>query len=197
MAQTLACPECGETLQVPGELLGKLVQCPQCKHSFTATADETPTPAEPVPVDSAVSDDRPKESSRRPVPVDNDDEDAPPPSIKKDKPGRVTAIGAMALAGGITAVTMFLVLGGATGGFCCIWPGTYYSLVVGILAIIRGGNILGDRAHEQPLPKNIAIMLMVNIINGDVTSFVLGIIMMVFCGEKDVIDYFKKPSPVN
>ena len=193
MSQKIACPECGDTLQVPNDLLNKLVQCPQCKHSFTATAAEPSEPA-PIHADVAISD-SPSKKSRRPV--EDEDDDAPPPSIRKVKPGHVTAIGIMALVAGITAITMFLVLGGGSGGICCIWPGTYYSLVVGIIAIVHGAGILGEQASERPLPKNIAIMLIVNIINGDVTSLVLGIVMLVFCGEKDVIDYFRKPAPVS
>ena len=40
MAQLVACPECQKHLQVPDELLGKRVQCPECKHTFTATVAE-------------------------------------------------------------------------------------------------------------------------------------------------------------
>jgi predicted Zn finger-like uncharacterized protein len=36
MSQLVACPECGKQLQVPDDLLGKNVQCPECKHTFTA-----------------------------------------------------------------------------------------------------------------------------------------------------------------
>jgi predicted Zn finger-like uncharacterized protein len=36
MSQLVACPECKKHLQVPDDLLGKKVQCPECKHTFTA-----------------------------------------------------------------------------------------------------------------------------------------------------------------
>lgn len=36
MNQTLACPDCGRSLNVPDTLAGHLVKCPACHHSFTA-----------------------------------------------------------------------------------------------------------------------------------------------------------------
>ena len=41
MAQLITCPECNKHLQVPEELLGKRVQCPECKHTFTAASEES------------------------------------------------------------------------------------------------------------------------------------------------------------
>src|SRR5215475_13421618 len=38
MSQLITCPECKKHLQVPDDLIGKQVQCPECKHTFTATA---------------------------------------------------------------------------------------------------------------------------------------------------------------
>lgn len=40
MSQLIACPECKKHLQVPEDLIGKKVQCPECKHTFTAAAPE-------------------------------------------------------------------------------------------------------------------------------------------------------------
>ena len=36
MPQLIACPECKKHLQVPEDLMGKTVQCPECQHTFTA-----------------------------------------------------------------------------------------------------------------------------------------------------------------
>jgi Zn-finger nucleic acid-binding protein len=199
MAQMIACPECDKTLQVPDDLIGKLVQCPRCQHTFIATgtdnAIESPKTAQPGPTRIDKDDDLEDEGSKRRSRsrVDDDDDDTVP-SIRKRKPGHVTSLGVMALVGGIVGVSMFLLLVGGSGLACCLWPGTYYSLVAGILAIIRGAALLGERAFEQPLPKTIAILMIINIINGDVINLVLGIIMMVFCDEGDVIEYFRKPA---
>jgi predicted Zn finger-like uncharacterized protein len=46
MAQViLNCPQCQRPLRVTDELLGRLVKCPACQHTFTA-----PTSVEPAPV---------------------------------------------------------------------------------------------------------------------------------------------------
>ena len=39
MAHLITCSECKKQLQVPDELIGKKVQCPECKHTFTAETD--------------------------------------------------------------------------------------------------------------------------------------------------------------
>src|SRR5262245_17329271 len=40
MSQLVACPECKKHLQVPDDLIGKKVQCPECKATFTAKSPE-------------------------------------------------------------------------------------------------------------------------------------------------------------
>lgn len=42
MAELIACPDCKKHLQVPEDLLGKTVQCPECKHTFTAALPGAP-----------------------------------------------------------------------------------------------------------------------------------------------------------
>ena len=39
MAHLITCPECKKNLQVPDDLIGKKVQCPECKHTFTAQVE--------------------------------------------------------------------------------------------------------------------------------------------------------------
>jgi DNA-directed RNA polymerase subunit M/transcription elongation factor TFIIS len=196
MTHMIACPECGQTLQAPSELLGTAVQCPKCQHAFTAAApaENKKQSAAPVAPRDAPKEDEAMEEKRR---VRDDDANLRElRSIKRDqKPGHVTGLGIMALIGGICAMLWAIGAGGLSAGACCVWPGTYYSLVIGIIAIVRGSALLGDNAHDQPLPKTLAILMIINIINGDITNFVLGIIMLTFCGEKEVIAYFKKPTP--
>ena len=45
MAQLIPCPDCKKQLQVPDELLGKLVQCPECRQTFTARLREDVIPS--------------------------------------------------------------------------------------------------------------------------------------------------------
>ena len=40
MSHLISCPECNKQLQVPDDLIGKTVQCPECRHSFTAEAPD-------------------------------------------------------------------------------------------------------------------------------------------------------------
>jgi hypothetical protein len=46
---SLPCPSCGRALNFPESLRGALVQCPACRHSFTAPEEEPPAPACPPP----------------------------------------------------------------------------------------------------------------------------------------------------
>src|SRR5262245_48213812 len=39
MSHLISCPECKKHLQVPDDLIGKKVQCPECKHTFTAQVE--------------------------------------------------------------------------------------------------------------------------------------------------------------
>jgi hypothetical protein len=109
---------------------------------------------------------------------------------REERPGKVQAIAIMTLIGGIYAILHFLGGGAASYGICCLWPGLYYALVVGILAIIKGSQLLGQDARLQPPPKTIAILMIIEIINIDIICTVLGIIILVFCGDPEVEDFF-------
>jgi hypothetical protein len=118
-----------------------------------------------------------------------------------ERPGKVQAIAIMTLIGGIVAclnsaaVIAYLgLVGVASGGFgcvCCLWPGPYYGLTAGILAIVKGSQLLGENASHVPAPRGTAILLIVNIINLDVIGLVLGIICLVFCSDPEVEDFFR------
>jgi hypothetical protein len=110
---------------------------------------------------------------------------------RDERPGKVQAISIMTLIGGIYAVLHFLVGGVGSYGMCCLWPGLYYAIVVGILAIIKGSQLLGQDARHQAPPKTIAILMIIEIINFDVICTVLGIIVLVFCGDPEVEEYFQ------
>jgi hypothetical protein len=48
MKTIVSCPECRRDLQVPDELLGRSVQCPDCKHPFVAQSLDAPIPVTSV-----------------------------------------------------------------------------------------------------------------------------------------------------
>src|SRR5579871_4490866 len=60
MTTVVACPQCRQELKLPEELVGRAVQCPECKHTFTAAVTPAATPAAPgapppLPPQTAVS----------------------------------------------------------------------------------------------------------------------------------------------
>jgi hypothetical protein len=107
------------------------------------------------------------------------------------RPGRVEAIGIMMLVGGIVALSY----GGLASKlhFFHIQPAlAAYSFVLGIMAIIRGIRILGKRGQFQRSPRTVAIMQIINIINGDVPNLVLGLITLSFLKDPAVRRYFRE-----
>jgi hypothetical protein len=118
----------------------------------------------------------------------------PEPGAAPKRPEKVQTIGVMMLVGGIYAILHFLGVGGGSGFACCIWPGLYYALVVGILAIVKGSALLGANPQNETAPKAVAIMQIVNIINFDVVNCVLGVLTLIFLGEPQMQGYFRNPD---
>jgi hypothetical protein len=199
---TITCPACGRPLRVPENLLGQMVKCPSCMHTFAApdSLEEVPTPRRPEPERQPEPPPRPRDDDRddyrervRRRPADEDEEDYRAGRRGDDKPGKVQAIAIMTLVGGIHALLVGLVglLIGVGTCVCLLWPGTYYSIVLGILAVIKGSQLLGTDAHRQAPPQAIAIMQIVNIVNGDVPNCVMGILTLVFLSEKPIARFFR------
>lgn len=121
--------------------------------------------------------------------VEDDYEDRPR-WRSRQKPGQIQAVGIMLLVGGILA--LLLVLSWAAGTICFIflWPPIYLELVVGILAIIRGTNMI-NRDDQGP-PKTIAVLLILCILNLDIINCVLGIVSLVMLNDEQVQAYYRK-----
>ena len=62
----------------------------------------------------------------------------------------------MMLIGGIVSCLVGLILVASCIGL--IWPGTYLSVVTGILCIIKASALLGERAYRESRPTAPAIM---------------------------------------
>lgn len=208
MSFTISCPSCQRTLRVPENLLGQAVKCPSCGHQFAAPEqiedEPAPHPDSDRPSPADAREDEPRPSKRR-APADDYDEDyEETPRRRRSrggaKPGKVQAIAIMMLVGGILATLIsggtlayFGILGVATMGIgllCCLWPGPYYGLVMGIMAIVKGSRLLSEKAHREPPPQGIGIMMIINIINGDFVNLTLGILVLVFLADQEVKDYF-------
>jgi predicted Zn finger-like uncharacterized protein len=194
MSDTITCPSCQRTLRVPESLRGQLVKCPTCEQTFTAATEDRPPPRkEPPPPPRDRYEDEPlPRPARRDEPDDwEDDRDDYDRPRRPPKPGKVQAISVMTLVGGILAT--LLGVGMTLGGFpvCCLWPGTYFSLVMGIMAIVKGAELLGENAHRSRPPSGLAIMQIINVINGDFVNLTLGILTLVFLSEPEVKRYFR------
>jgi hypothetical protein len=122
------------------------------------------------------------------------------PGGQPTKPGKIQAISIMTLVGGIVATLAGLtwgcyisLIGLATLGigFILLFM-PIYSLVFGIMAIIKGSQMLGS----NPLPafksaKTTAIMQIVNIICCDLINLTMGIVNLVFLNDPEVKDYLR------
>jgi hypothetical protein len=211
MTHVIACPDCEKELQVPQDLIGNKVQCPECQHTFIAAVpEESQTPANNLPVKisaeptwdkkTKTGSEKRTRSRREDDDGDDDYDDIRRPSSRRGRgeqiPGKVSAIAIMTLIGGILAtilgLTLLASIGASTCGFGCLWPGFYYSIVVGILAIVKGSSLLGANARSIPPPTGIAVMLIINIINADVIGMTLGILILVFSADEEVINYLAR-----
>ena len=75
---------------------------------------------------------------------------------------------------------------GRLPGGCFLWPGTYFSLVCGILCIIKGAQMLSTGGDRETPPMVTAILQVVNVINLDLINVTLGIITLVFINDDEV-----------
>lgn len=107
---------------------------------------------------------------------------------RRVKPGAVQAIALMQLVGGVTAVLFSIAVALAT---LFIWIPWIYSLVVGILCIIKGAQLLGTNAYRQAPPKTYAILQIFNILVFDWINLILGIVSLVLLNDSGVQAYFE------
>ena len=121
MAETITCPACQRSLQVPESYFGQTVQCPECGHQFTATAESVTSTPKPASVAAGKrwssepdEDDYPR--SRRDRYADDDDLDdiAAPRRIRNRLPphrgGLIMALGLVSLIGG-SAICFPVIIG--------------------------------------------------------------------------------------
>jgi hypothetical protein len=122
------------------------------------------------------------------------------------KPGKVQAIAIMTLIDGILSIIVSLIwavfwifygsmLGIATYGIGCLMIplcslGCIYGIVTGILAIVYGAKLLPEPPKTWKPGKHVAIMEIINIINLNVTSLVIGILALIFYNDPEVQAYF-------
>jgi hypothetical protein len=74
IAEVITCPACKRTLQVPASFFGQTVQCPECRHQFTAQSNDTPAiqAAKPAPIPPREPEPEPAPRRRRDDDLDDD-----------------------------------------------------------------------------------------------------------------------------
>ena len=111
------------------------------------------------------------------------------PAGQPIKPGKLQAVAIMTLVGGILAL---LTCFGIALGTMFIYIPWIYSLVLGVMAIMKGSQMLGSNpAPAFASARTIAIMQIVNIINCDMVNLTLGIITLVFLNDPEVREHLR------
>ncbi|MFO7639517.1 MAG: hypothetical protein R6X14_09560 [bacterium] len=65
-----------------------------------------------------------------------------------------------------------------------------FSIVLGILEIVYATKLMATPIRVDKIAKHIAIMEIVNIINGALLAVVVGILALVWMGEPKIKEYF-------
>jgi len=72
-----------------------------------------------------------------------------------------------------------------------LWPGTYFSLVCGILCIVKGAQLLSPSGRYEGPPTVTAILQTINLINLDLVNVTLGILNLVFINDDELRGYYR------
>ena len=116
------------------------------------------------------------------------------------KPGKVTAIAMLTLAGGLVALAWTLLvawIGVSSFLFvCCFIPPGLYTLISGILITIQGIYLLGGNAHTHlPRTGTSASLQIGGVFAFNPICLVLGIITHVLLRSDEVVTYIKSTTP--
>jgi hypothetical protein len=202
LGQTVKCPACEQTFTATEEL--EPAPRPGMDRSQDKEEERREPEREQVPVrdrrrDSRDrdedEDDRDRDRSRR---RDRDDEEEDEDDRRSrrrrrrgEAQGKAQAVAVMTLAGGIVAILAAITGLAFSLGACLLWPGVYYSIVCGILCIVKGAQLLGPNARREAPPMVTAILQVVNVINLDLINVTLGIITLVFINDEEVRGYYR------
>lgn len=165
MSMIIVCPSCRIQLMIANEHLGQNIHCPQCKTLINVPVSSTfPNLGAPPYTSPAAS-----QSWR----------------VYSTAPSKVKAIGAMLIGGGAWAILYSWVIIVFSALWCCLSPGIYLAIVWGILAIIKGVHLLGDRWYEHN-PRILVILQIVLVINLDIVNLVMGIVGIIFLSDPEI-----------
>jgi hypothetical protein len=197
MSIRFACPVCKTGYTVRDQDAGKKSDCKTCGQRLEVPKPRAKTvlgrlePADPEPDPPAFGDLPPDDFDYAPGDV------VPPEryTLRADvrprgRPGKVQAIAFMVLLGGGWAILWALAGVLLSGCLCLAWPGTYYDIVFGILAVIRGAELMGSGAGARRSPRTILVMQIIAVANADVANLACGIVGFVFLNDPRVERYY-------
>ncbi len=213
--ETIECPRCDAAITIPAMMPPPpppspvpppLPPTPPIVHTWPAEPAEADAEEEEPRAprsrrrrddeDDGDEDDKPwaRGSRRRRDDDDDGDEDEPPRRSRRRrggsrKPGKVGAIGGMLIGGGAWALlaNFFSIV---IFPLWCLWPGLYFAIVFGILAIVRGAGLLGN-GWRRTNPHTLLVLQILQLVNLDVINVVLGIIGLVFNNDREVSDEYR------
>lgn len=162
------CPFCNSLLEIDESAAGMDRCCPKCQGIFNVpqtpgVVPPTPPP-EPRPVYAA----------------------AAPPAGVDLAPAKVQTVRILMAIGGGVALLVAMTWAATCVGLA--WPGTYYSAVLGFLAVFRAASL------RPPSPRGICAMQIINIVALDPVNVVLGIVQLILLSDPECEAYFNRPQ---
>jgi hypothetical protein len=127
--------------------------------------------------------------------------DLPPTSVPA-KPALVTTLAVLTLVSGIwnilwaVGLTASVVLGTFFFGIFCA-PFTILPAVLGIFEILYAARLLPDPPQPAQPSLTLAVLQIMGILLGNVLSFIVGILALIFYNDQSVRTYFAQISAVH
>lgn len=105
-----------------------------------------------------------------------------------EKPSNLQLLAICLIVGGVFSIMMAATV--ALASFC-LWLPWIYGLIAGILAIIKGVKLMGDGSFGAGTPTTQSVLLIVNVINFDFMSVIMGVIALVMSQDHDTRTYLE------
>ena len=109
------------------------------------------------------------------------------PSPPVPVPGKVTLLGVLTLAGGVSALVMGILTAFGSLFMWCPWV---YSIAVGVLGIVKGMALLGRQAETESAPRMVAMLQISNVLNCDFINLALGIFSLLLQADPEVRGWY-------